>query len=100
VKHAFALRTAVHRRPEWIGKRPVLFYLYAEPTNWPGGGGSVPLEDRVQHREEVAAFSEMVAGDEVSFRSCTYAGLLWGWAAAPNPLVWQHAGAVIRRFLA
>jgi len=40
----------------------------------------------------------MVAGDEVSFRSCTYAELLLGWAAASDPLVWAHAAAVVRRF--
>ncbi len=33
IKHAFGLRTAVHRKKELIGKRPVLLYLYAEPKN-------------------------------------------------------------------
>jgi hypothetical protein len=63
VKHAFALRTAVHKEPEWVGKRPVLFYLYAEPERWPADKGAVPLEDRVQHRAEVTEFWDMVRGE-------------------------------------
>ena len=30
-KHAFALRTAVHKRPEFRALAPILFYVYAEP---------------------------------------------------------------------
>jgi hypothetical protein len=99
VKHAFALRTAVHNVSEWVGKRPVLYYLYAEPERWPGDKGPVSIEDRVQHRAEVQAFADMVAGDEVSFCSCSYAELLAEWATQPNPVIAAHADAVGRRFL-
>jgi hypothetical protein len=37
VKHAFRLRTAVHRDRRFVGKHPVLLYLYAEPERWPDG---------------------------------------------------------------
>jgi len=100
VKHAFALRTAVHHVPELVGKRPVLFYLFAEPERWPGDKGAVPLEERLQHRADVAAFSDMVAGDEVSFRSCCYSELLAGWEVQPDPLIAAHAAAIRNRFLA
>jgi hypothetical protein len=30
------------------------------------------MEARLQHCAEVSAFAEMVAGDEVSFLSCSY----------------------------
>ena len=36
-KHAFALRTEVHRRRQCDSLNPILFYLYAEPDNWPDG---------------------------------------------------------------
>ena len=35
VKHAFALRSDVHRAKEHHGLRPTLLYVYAEPDNWP-----------------------------------------------------------------
>ena len=53
LKHAFALRTAVHQVPAWVGKQPVLYYLFAEPEWWPGDKGVVPLKDRDQHRAEI-----------------------------------------------
>ena len=37
-KHAFALRTAVHKRLELRGLAPILFYVYAEPEIWPASG--------------------------------------------------------------
>jgi hypothetical protein len=98
VKHAFALRTTVHNVAKWAEKRPVLYYLYAEPERWPDGRGAVPAEDRLRHRAEIAAFSEMLAGDEVSFLSCSYSELLADWAAQPDPMIRAHADAVGRCF--
>jgi hypothetical protein len=98
VKHAFALRTAVHNVAKWVGKRPILYYLYAEPERWPGEKGALPLEDRVQHRAEIAAFSEMVPDDEVSLLSCSYSELLTGWSAQKDPMIRAHAAAVARHF--
>lgn len=98
VKHAFALRTAVHDVPAWFGKRPVLYYLFAEPEFWPGDKGAVPPEDRSQHRAELQAFSEMVAGDEVSFRSCSYLELIEDWTSQPNLAIREHTAALAQRF--
>ena len=51
-KHAFALRTAVHRRNEYLGLRPILFYVHAEPKRWPESGKSVDESAKARHREE------------------------------------------------
>jgi len=40
-KHAFALRTAVHEKPEFRGLTPILFYAYSEPESWPRSGEPV-----------------------------------------------------------
>jgi hypothetical protein len=95
VKHAFGLRTAV--QDIWKGKTPVLFYLYAEPEHWPDGR-SVSLNDRMQHRDELKAFSDIVAGDEVSFRFCSYNQLLAAWSSQSDLLIAAHASAVTGRF--
>jgi hypothetical protein len=96
VKHAFALRTAANG--VWKDKKPILFYLFAEPEHWPDGK-SVPEADRLRHRVELSSFSELVAGDEVLFRSCSYRELLETWKASSNHLVSAHAGALTQRFL-
>ena len=99
VKHAFALRTAVQHGSEWNGKRPILFYLYADPERWPGAKGPISYEERFQHRVDLATFSDIVAGDEVSFRSCPYSDLLASWAVQPSELIRNHAVAFRNRFL-
>jgi hypothetical protein len=95
----FDLRTAVHHVPEWAGKRPVLLYLYGEPEHWPEARGSVSPEHKMQHRSEVAFFSDRVMEDEVAFRSCCYSELLAGWAAQPDQRISAHATAVMKRFM-
>jgi len=97
VKHAFGLRTAVHRPGSAFGKRPVLLYLHAEPSAWPDGR-PVPGADVEQHHEEICLFAEMVAGDEVAFRHCAYHQLLDGWIGSGTSLVAAHAQAVSARF--
>jgi hypothetical protein len=98
IKHAFGLRTAVHTGVRCQGKRPILFYLYAEPECWPDGGRVVPWADRIRHRAEVEEFSKIVAGDEVLFRFCSYATLLEKWAMLATHGTRAHAAAVTRRF--
>lgn len=98
VKHAFALRTAVHRRRSGHdGLTPILFYLYAEPAVWPNGR---PIGDdkKTKHRQEIARFARNVAGDEVVFVSCSYRELLKDWARHKAGGIRAHAAAVIRRF--
>lgn len=96
VKHAFALRTSVHRG-ERVGKQPVLFYLYAEPAFWPDKR-TVSLIDIETHRAEIDRFSDLVAGDEVVFHACSYQALLAGWISSGPPAVRDHATAVMAHF--
>lgn len=99
VKHAFGLRTAVHRPGPVRGKKPILFCIYAEPDRWPGPNGSaVPKAAIDEHRAEIARFAEFVAGDEVALTSCSYRELLYAWSESANKLVGDHAAAIIKHF--
>ena len=97
-KHAFALRTAVHRAGPNAELRPILFYLYAEPETWPKDGRRVEEDCKAQHRQEIEAFAATVADDEVSFVSCSYGTLLQSWAGSEKPEVRAHAQRVIERY--
>jgi hypothetical protein len=100
IKHALALRTAVIRQPPGIhhGKRPVLVYLYAEPTAWPDQR-AIPLETHAQHAAEIESFANAVAGNEVEFCSMTYRALLKCWSASRSQELQSHAQALSERFL-
>ena len=98
VKHAFALRTQVHRTGPHRGLRPILMYLYAEPLSWAGTGLPVEEEHKVRHRSEIAAFERRVSGDEVRFVSCSYDRLLETWSTAADEDTRSHVKAVIKRF--
>ena len=98
VKHAFALRTQVNRRGEHEGLTPVLFYLYSEPKSWSGDCTPVDEEAKARHREEIEAFAEDVAGDEVRFIHCMYRELLAEWKESKSPDIPEHAEAVLRCF--
>jgi len=97
VKHAFALRTAVHREKQFLGKQPVLLYLYAEPERWPDGR-PIPRADIEAHRVEIRSFAEAVTGDEVVFHACSYRELLSAWTASCRELARAHAAAIVTRF--
>ncbi len=97
-KHAFALRTAVHRPDTRPGLEPILFYIYAEPGVWPKDGRPVDERRKTRHREEIARFREAVDGDEVAFVPCSYPRLLKSWAEHGNAAVRAHAKAVTARF--
>ena len=97
LKHAFALRTAVHRDERFLGLQPALLYLYAEPKRWPDGR-AVSRADIKEHRAEVDRFAEAVTGDEVVFRACSYCELLAAWAAGSHHFTRAHAGAIATRF--
>ena len=99
IKHAFALRTAVHnRRSGHDGLTSILFYLYAEPAVWPKNGRPIGDDEKAKHREEIARFAKDVAGDEVAFVSCSYQRLLEDWARHEDREIRSHAAAVTRRF--
>ena len=72
VRHAFALRTAVNRIPEYSSLTPILFYVYAEPEFWPKSGMPVNEKDKIMHRAEIERFASEVARDEVQFIACSY----------------------------
>ena len=95
VKHALALRSEVHRRAGELS--PLLYYVYAEPKQWPSGKPISPGEVR-KHEQEIDRFSEAVRDDEVGFRACSYRNLLREWKAQPNKAIADHAGAVFLRF--
>ena len=98
VKHAFALRSEVHRSSDHHGLHPVLLYLYAEPVNWPGTGRCIEDSAKKQHRDEIAHFANSVSGDEVAFVSVTYRQVLEIWRHDSDPEISRHAKAVIERF--
>ena len=91
IKHAFGLRSEVHRTAP---SRAILYYLYAEAPS--RADGTVHTrEDHARHRTEIADFAARVAGDEVAFLSCDYSGLLESWRAHG---IRSHADAVAERF--
>ena len=96
-KHAFALRSEVHRG-ERRKLKPILFYLYAEPEVWPANGKAVDERAKTRHRDEIEAFGAAVADDEVSFVSCAWRRLLDEWTNQPGSSIRAHAQAVTARF--
>ena len=97
-KHAFALRSEVHRRERRRPLRPILFYLYAEPEVWPASGEAVDERAKARHRNEIETFGAAVVDDEVSFVSCPWRRLLDAWADQPDGRIRAHAQAVTARF--
>ena len=97
-KHAFALRTEVHRNERRRMLKPTLFYLYAEPEVWPKSGKAVAERAKARHRDEIEAFGAAVAGDEVRFVSCPWRRLLDAWADHPDSSIRAHAKEVTDRF--
>ena len=97
VKHAFALRTAVHK-PDRRVLAPILCYIYAEPQYWPSSGAPVGEEAHGRHRRELERFAAAVADDEVAFVSCSWRSLLETWTRHKNGGVRAHAAAVVTRF--
>ena len=98
VKHAFALRSEVHRPKPHYGLKPILLYVYAEPEFWPGTGRPVANNAKAQHRDEIARFADFVAGDEVTFLYCSYWHVLEYWLNESDHGIRAHAEAVIKRF--
>ena len=71
-KHAFALRTEVQPPNGHRGLTPILFYLYAEPGQWPATRRPVDERATARHREELKQFAATVAGDDTLFLPCSY----------------------------
>lgn len=97
-KHAFALRSEVHRRERRRPLRPILFYLYAEPEVWPANGEADDERATTRHRNEIETFGAAVVDDEVRFVSCPWRRLLDAWADQSDSRIRAHAKAVTARF--
>jgi hypothetical protein len=93
VKHALALSTQCLKS----GRRPVLYYLFADPDHWPDGR-PVPPAARALHAEHLAVFAHQVAGAHVEFAWSTYPQVLASWAGT-SPSLTAHVEAVRERFL-
>lgn len=89
VKHAYGLVTEARR----LGKRPVLYYIYDEPRE--RSGKPISQSSISLHREEIATFAKVVAGDEVRFASSSYRAWLSQWR---TPKTMRHAQALNVRF--
>jgi len=90
VKHAYGLVTEGRR----LGRVPMLFYLFAEPSA--RAGRAVPVQDHARHRAEIATFASMVEGDEVGFASSGYTEWLDYWTNSAS--VAEHAAALRAAF--
>ncbi|MDA0342097.1 MAG: hypothetical protein O3B74_10935 [Proteobacteria bacterium] len=97
VKHAYGLRTAVHRTGDRQDKQPILVYLYAEPNAWPDSK-AVPAHAIKSHRHEIEQFATMIKGDEVTFLAISYQELLKSWRDSSNNAVRDHADAIGSHF--
>jgi hypothetical protein len=91
VKHAFGLVTEGRRR----GLEPVLFYLYAEPKEL--GGKALNQAVFGRHRAEIAEFSRLVEGAEVTFAASSYRTWLGDWDRSSGDLR-RHATLILERF--
>ena len=85
-KHAFGLATEGRR----IGKRPILLYLFAEPTE----GRPIATKKLRAHRGEVAGFAETVSGANVRFSACSWRE----WLATFKGNAADHAAHIVNRF--
>ena len=97
VKHAFGIRSEVHRSGDFKGLRPVLLYLYAEPAPWPSGR-SVAEGKLLKHCDEIQDFKSRVLGDEVEFHDLSYQSLLSTWISSGDAGVSEHAANILDRF--
>jgi hypothetical protein len=98
VKHAFGLRTAVHRAGPLKDKRAILFYLFSEPRSWPARAQTISQADHEIHQNEISKFAKEIAGNEVTFLSCSYHKLLTAWHASLEVIIRTHALAVRTKF--
>ncbi|MBX7492057.1 hypothetical protein K3163_02405 [Qipengyuania sp. 1NDW9] len=90
IKHAYGLRTEAGR----LGLKPVLFYIFAEPTERNGREISAGAHDL--HRNELFIFqSELqTAGQDVLFAACSYREWFETWQGEAK----DHASRLVSRF--
>lgn len=88
VKHSFGLVTEGRR----LGKEPVLFYVFAEPSS--RSGRPIKPEAIVLHRSEIRQLSELVAGARVRFAASSYRDWMADWKGKAR----DHAELISKRF--
>jgi hypothetical protein len=86
IKHAFGLARG------GAVKATTLTYLYWEPMD----AGLSPLFD--EHRREIAAFAERVAGGTPGFAALSYGELWERWANTGDPRLAAHVAALRARY--
>jgi hypothetical protein len=87
IKHSLGLS---HSRPS---RSITLLYLFWEPRNWQ------EFKAFRQHREEIRAFSDVVAGDQIRFEAMSYNELWAEWERRTAP-AWlaEHLKRLIARY--
>jgi hypothetical protein len=78
VKSAYGIWTRAEKRASGA----VLIYLYADPVSWASGKNVDPAR-KALHRRELAEFSNLIAGDGVTFVRMRWSDLLAQWAGVP-----------------
>jgi hypothetical protein len=91
VKSAYGIWTRAEKRASGA----VLVYLYADPVNW-ASGKKVDANRKALHRRELAEFSNLIAGDGVTFVRLRWSDLLAQWAAVP--VLAAHAAGLREMF--
>ncbi len=91
VKHAFGLVTEARR----CKRSPALFYIFAEPAA--RNGHAIAPDDLARHRNEIARFAGVVAGDDVTFHSASYREWLGSWRGLDRDTA-AHRDAVLETF--
>jgi hypothetical protein len=80
-----------------MGKKAVLFYLFAEPKRW-ADGRPISGDHIDRHRNELRCFTQNVGHDEVMFRACSYSAILELWKDHGQAEVRHHCEEILARF--
>jgi len=88
VKHYLGL--IYHFKKNKIDKKPILLYLYWNPTN------ALEIEEYQKHDQELKEFKTKVAGSGVEFKSMSYTELWETWSKEPS--VVEHARHLMERY--
>jgi hypothetical protein len=88
VKHYLGL--IYHLKKNKIDKKPILLYLYWNPTN------ALEIEEYQKHDQEVKEFKDMVTGSSVEFISMSYPELWEVWSKEPS--LADHAKKLMERY--
>jgi len=88
VKHYLGL--IYHLKKNKIDKKPILLYLYWNPTN------ASEIEEYQKHDQKVKEFKDMVTGSSVEFISMSYPELWEVWSREPS--LADHAKKLMERY--